>query len=257
MDPIARAQSHQARIDSLWDFDDPAESERRFADAANSARGLDAEILTSQLARAVGLQGRFDEALALLDELPDDENEELRVRLLLERGRILNSSGDPDRAQPEFSAALEAAESQGFEHLAIDALHMLAIVAPPDEQDALNGRALELAEAARDPRARQWRASLLNNMGRTAFDRGDLDAALKLFEDALAAREQHGKASDIIAAKWCIARTLRQMGRVREAFEIQLALASELHAAGKSDQYVDEEIAALRAVLQENDPSAS
>jgi tetratricopeptide (TPR) repeat protein len=249
MDPISRARIHQARIDSLWDFDDPVESERRFFDAANSSRGLDGEILVTQLARAIGLQARFDEARALLNELPDDEDEELRVRVLLERGRLLNSAGDQVAALPEFSAALEAAETAGFEHLAIDALHMLAIIAPPEDQDALNGRALDLCSSAVDPRARQWRGSLLNNMGWTAFDRGDLDGALQRFESALAAREEHGKVSEIIVARWCVARTLREMGRVEEALAIQLELADELRKAGKSDQYVDEEIAACRALL--------
>lgn len=252
MDAISRAQSHQSRIDSLWDFDDPTESERRFRDAANSARGLDGEILTTQLARAAGLQGRFDDASDLLNALPDDEDEELRVRILLERGRVMNSSGDPDQARPEFAAAFDAASAAGFEHLAIDAMHMLAIVAPPTNQDVLNGQALELAQAARDPRARQWRASLLNNMGWTAFDRGDLAAALELFEDALAVRREQGRASDTIAARWCVARTLRQLGRVDEALTIQLRLADELRAAGKSDTYVDEEIAACRAALADS-----
>ena len=119
------------------------------------------------MARAIGLQGRFDEAQALLNELPDDEDEELRVRILLERGRVMNSAGDPDRALPEFQMASEAAQKEGFEHLAVDAMHMLAIVAAPSEQDGLNSRALELAESATDPRARQWRGSLLNNMGWT------------------------------------------------------------------------------------------
>jgi tetratricopeptide (TPR) repeat protein len=257
VDPISRAQAHQSRIDSLWDFDDPAESERRFFDAANSSRGLDGEILLTQVARAVGLQGRFDEARALLDELPDDEDSELRVRVLLERGRVMNSAGDAEQALPEFEAASEAAQNAGFEHLAIDALHMLAIVGAPAEADELNGRALELAASAGDPRARQWRASLLNNMGWTAFDRGDLDGALGLFKTALAARQEQGKASEIIIARWCIARTLREMGRTDEALAIQLELADELRASGKSDNFVDEEIAALRSSLNEHDRTAS
>ena len=126
---------------------------------------------------------------------------------------------------------------------------MLAIMAAPADQDALNRRALELASSAADPRARQWRGSLLNNMGWTAFDRGDLAGAMSLFEDALAARLEQGRQWEIIVARWCIARTLREMGRVSEALEIQLKLADELHAAGKTDPYVDEEIAACRAAL--------
>jgi tetratricopeptide (TPR) repeat protein len=229
------------------------ESERRFTAAAQSSRGLDGEILTTQIARALGLQGRFDEATALLNELPDDEDEELRVRTMLERGRALNSSGDPGRAKPQFDDAFAAASDAGFEFLAVDALHMLAIVAPQADQDALNRRALELATAASDPRARQWRGSLLNNMGWTAFERGDLKGALTLFEDALAARHEQGKQAEIQVARWCIARTLRELGRVDEALAIQLSLAEEHRAADTSDHYVDEEIAACRSALaQEN-----
>lgn len=213
------------------------------------------------MARAIGLQGRFDEAQALLNELPDDEDEELRVRILLERGRVMNSAGDPDRALPEFQMASETAQNEGLEHLAVDAIHMLAIVAAPSEQDGLNSRALELAESATDPRARQWRGSLLNNMGWSAFDRGDVDVALRLFNQALAAREEQGKPSEIFVARWCIARTLREKGSVDEALAIQLQLAKELRAAGKSDNFVDEEIAACRATLadssNENDATAS
>ena len=168
------------------------------------------------------------------------------MRVALERGRVMHSAGEADAAKPLFEAAFAAASDAGFEFLAIDALHMLAIVASPEKQDALNGRALSLASAAKDPRARQWRGSLLNNMGWSAFDRGDLDVALKLFEDALDARLEQGKESEIVVARWCIARTLRELGRNDEALAIQLELADQLKAAGKTDQYVDEELAALQ-----------
>jgi tetratricopeptide (TPR) repeat protein len=175
---------------------------------------------------------------------------------LLERGRVINSSGDPVRARPLFQSALDAASAAGFEHLAVDALHMLAIVAPAPEQDALNRRALEIAAAADDPRARQWRASLLNNMGWSAFERGEPEVALRLFEEALSAREEQGKLPEILIARWCVARALREIGRVEEALGMQLELADAHRAAGTSDRYVDEEIAACRAALDENDATA-
>ncbi len=177
------------------------------------------------------------------------EERETVVRVLLENGRVINSRGEPERARPEFDAALAAASDAGLDQLAVDALHMLAIVAPRSEQDALNQRALGLAASSADPRARQWRGSLLNNMGWTAFNRADLDAALALFEVALAERRSQGKATDVIVARWCVARTLRELGRVTAALAIQLELADELRAAGKSDHYVDDEIAACRAAL--------
>jgi tetratricopeptide (TPR) repeat protein len=206
---------------------------------------VERDILLTQVARALGLAGCHSDADALLAELPTD-TPEVRVRVLLERGRVLNSSGDPAGARPLFDAAVEAATEAGLDFLAIDALHMAAIVAEPSEQDALNRHALALASAAADPRARQWRASLLNNMGWAAFDRGALDEALSLFEDAVVEREAQGKPGELLVARWCMARTLREMGRGPEALAIQRELTAAHRAAGTSDPYVDEEIAALQ-----------
>ncbi len=246
VDPIAAAIAHQERIDALWDFDDPAGSEGRFRAAAEPADELLRSILLTQVARAVGLQDNFDQASLTLDAVSDSKDPEVRVRAELEAGRISNSSGHPELARPRFEAAFEAATAAGFEHLAIDALHMIAIVADASDQDALNRRALDLASSAADPRARQWRASLLNNLGWSAFDRGDLDDALALFEEAVAERESQGKQSELLIARWCVARTLRELGRGSEAHAIQLELAAAHRAAGTADPYVDEELAALQ-----------
>jgi tetratricopeptide (TPR) repeat protein len=245
---LTDARAHQARIDELWDFDDHVASEVRFRIAADAADSTDRPILLTQLARALGLQGRYDEAAQLLDSL-SGADPELAVRVLLERGRVLNSRGAPGEARPLFEDALAAATDAGFEHLAIDALHMVAIGAPPAEQEALNRRALDLAAGAHDPRARDWRASLLNNLGWTLFERGDHEAALALFEDALAARIEQGKPGDIQVARWCIARTLRALGRFDEALVIQQALAAEHAATGTSDPYVEEELIELRSAV--------
>jgi hypothetical protein len=178
------------------------------------------------------------------------------VRKVLERGRVINSSGSPAKARPLFKGALAAATEAGFEHLAIDALHMVAIVADPSEQDALNSEALRLAEGATDPRARRWRASLLNNMGWSAFSRGDYFAALGLFEDALAARIEQEQPDEIRIARWCIGRTLRALGRNGEALELQRSLSAELKASGKTDPYVDEELAELSKAMGTRDLTA-
>ncbi len=182
----------------------------------------------------------------MLDSLPVSDPE-LAVRVGLERGRVLNSSGSPDAARPLFEAAFELASAAGLEHLAVDALHMVAIVAPAADQESLNRRALELAAGADDPRARRWRGSLLNNLGWTLFDRGDLADALATFEEALAARLEQGEPTEIQVARWCIARTLRALGRLDEARAIQQSLAAQHAAAGTADPYVRDELAALDA----------
>ena len=72
----------------LWDFDDPAASERRFRRAASATQGPDRLVPLTQLARALGLQERYDEAHAVLDGLSAAQPEE-EVRVTLERGRLL------------------------------------------------------------------------------------------------------------------------------------------------------------------------
>lgn len=208
------------------------------------------------MARALGLTNDYSAAIALLDAI-DVTAQELHVRILLERGRVLNSSGSPAEARPLLEAAFATATAGGLEHLAVDALHMVAIVAAPSEQDALNRRALALAAASSDPRAQRWRASLLNNLGWSAFERSEFAAALGLFEEALAERIKQVQPDEILIARWCIGRTLRALGRVHDALAVQRSLAAELTAAGKSDQYVDGEIRECLAALSEAPPPRS
>ena len=127
----------------------------------------------------------------------------------------------------------------------VDALHMVAIVAPPEEQHEVNARALAVARASSDQRARDWDASLLNNIGMTYADAGDFDQALATFQQALAARERIGDPGTIRVAKWMVAWSLRNLGRRDEALRIQRALKEELDAIGDTDPYVDDELALL------------
>ena len=60
----------------LWDFDDPVASEARFREAARQALSPARQVLLSQVARALGLQQRYDEAHAVL------EPSETRPRLI-------------------------------------------------------------------------------------------------------------------------------------------------------------------------------
>jgi len=234
----------QQQIDALWDWDNPTDSEARFREAAETAGSeLDAAILRTQVARALGLQGRSAEALAILDALPDAADAELDARRALERGRVLNSHGDAGAATPLFERALSTAEPAGLEHLAVDAVHMLAIVAAPGEQVALNERAIAMAERAADPRARQWLASLYNNLGWTRFDAGQQDEALRLFELALAERQQEDHPRETGIARWAVARAKRALGRLDEALAEQRQLATDNAAMGVDYPYVDEELA--------------
>jgi len=236
-------------FDRLWDYDHPDETERRFRELLSQATASRntaylAELLT-QIARALGLQQNFDEAHRVLDRvdaLLADGPARPRVRHLLERGRVLNSSGSPDEARPLFVEAWERAQRAGEDALAVDAAHMVAIVEKGQAALDWNLRALHLAETSSQPRARQWLGSLYNNIGWTYHDMGQYDVALDIFQKALRQRETDGDAGTIRIARWCVARTLRSLGRVEEALAMQRALLEEATAAGEQAGYTYEEL---------------
>lgn len=228
----------------LWDFDDPAGSGERFLEAAEGADEPDRTSWLTQYVRALGLQERYDEATKVLDQLSSDAPE-AATYLALERGRVLRSSGRVEESREHFESAAALAESAGLEALHVDALHMAALAAPPEDQLALHEAALAAARAATDQRARDWDASLLNNLGMSYADAGDFEAALTAFAAAQAARERIGDPATIRVARWMVAWTYRNLGRRDEALEIQRALKQELEEAGASDRYVDEELALL------------
>lgn len=231
----------------LWDFDDPAGSEQRLREAAAAATAADERAAwQTQVARALGLQERYDEGHALLDEVAAGEvTVEVAARVALERGRLRRSSGDAAAARPDFEEAARLAEDAGLEELHVDALHMVALVVPPGESLEVSLHALDVARGSTDPQARDWDASLLNNIGMTHADAGDHVAALVCFEEALEARERIGDVGRTRVARWMVAWSLRHLGRTGEALAMQRALRAELVAAGEHDPYVDEEIALL------------
>lgn len=241
----------QALIDACWDFHDAASSEARFAGLlSDPSLPLANRIeFQTQLARATGLQGRFDRAQQILDDASatlTDRMDRPRIRIALERGRVLNSSGDRESSRPQFNAAWDLATQSGCDDLAIDAAHMLAIVHDDSAASEWLDRAMNLCQSSADPVARRWRASLLNNAAWMAHERNDFQRALELFEQALSARVERGAPREIQIAMWSVARALRSLSRCEEALAIQKALAA---GPAPDDGYVHEEIAACLTAL--------
>lgn len=231
-----------AEIDALWTFSDPAASEVRFREALEAAEKpeVQAEIKT-QIARTLGLQRRFDEALALLDEVTF-KTRRVQVRKALEAGRVHNSSGQKKKSMDYFRQALELSRREpGLEYYAIDAAHMLGIATTGETSLAWNLKAIEMAKKAGDPRARNWLGSLLNNTAWTLHDLSRYDDAYNLFVAAQTFREHQGNDETIRIAKWSVARCLRSMGKIDEAMEIQKALAE----SGSDDGFISEEMGEL------------
>jgi tetratricopeptide (TPR) repeat protein len=178
------------RLRPLWDFDDLDSTERRLSDfleGEESDAGR-AEVLT-QLARVEGLREEFDASERLLQqaEALAGSSDLAKVRIDLERGRKLRSSGDPAAALPLFESAFARASEGGEDFLAGDALHMCAIsVDSIDATEQWTQRGLDFG--AQRPDAAYWAGPLLNNLGWAYYDAGDYRRALELFERALEVR---------------------------------------------------------------------
>jgi tetratricopeptide (TPR) repeat protein len=236
-------------FDALWDYEHPAETEstfRAFLPQAETSGNQSYYIeLLTQIARTQGLQRNFAAAHQTLDQaqaLLTDDLTRARMRYLLERGRVFNSSGKPDEARPLFQAAWEQRQAAQEDYHAIDAAHMLAIVAPPEEKLDWNLKALELVEQTSDARARTWGGGLYNNIGWSYHAQGQYQLALESFQKALEWRQAQGDLREMLIAQWCIARTLRSRGQFSEALRMQQKLEEEWKPLGGSDGYTVEEI---------------
>lgn len=163
--------------ETLWDFSDPAGSAGRLQDAMVLGKRAGAQeyaaIVATQLARTQGMQRKFDEAHALLDGVEDNlagASMELRMRYLLERGRVLNSSGKSPESSELFEAAWVLGQGADVDHLVADAGHVLAIVA--EDKDALvwAETTMQFCEESLDTRCRGGGSgrSITTRAGRTS-----------------------------------------------------------------------------------------
>ncbi|MCZ6835806.1 MAG: hypothetical protein O7G85_08535 [Planctomycetota bacterium] len=239
-------------FEDLWDYDHPEETKAKFHNYISLHEGTMSEDerleLLTQLARCESLQGHFDVAHQLLDELEpmlSEATPTARIRSQLERGRTYNAADQSHDAERLFLKAWEEAGNHGFDGYAVDAAHMLGIVhlAKPDVALTWNEKALGLADSSADPAAQKWRGSLHNNMGWTQFAAERFETALEHFEKALDCRKTEGKTDDIREARWCVGRCLRSLGRTEEALAIQQALLKQIENMPEPDGFVYEELA--------------
>lgn len=253
------SQLNPLDFDSLWDYSNPAQTEIKFREVLKQIPENDSaylELLT-QIARTQGLQRKFDEAHQTLNQVEKNLREEskVKVRYLLERGRVFNSSKHSDKSKPFFEEAFELAKKLKEDSYAVDAIHMLAIVADPADSLNLNLQAIAYAESSSDEKARDWLGSLYNNTGWSYHDSGDYESALKIFEKAEAFRRSKNDASRLRIATWAVARCLRSLNRVEESLSKQKDLLKEFESVGETDGYVFEEIGECLLLLNRKDES--
>ncbi|MBL4770158.1 MAG: tetratricopeptide repeat protein [Planctomycetes bacterium] len=241
----------------MWNFGDPAETEVNFRSAIEA--GLAAgdqeyvRVVTTQLARTQGMQRKFDAGHAILDGIRVDlssASTEVHMRYLLERGRLLNSSGKPEDSVPVFQEAWAMGQGVGLDPLTADAGHMLGIALKGDAALEWAQLTMTFCEASTDKRCKGWLGPLYNNTGWTLHDKGELEGALKLWQKSLNFRQVEGDANTIFISRWTIARCYRSMGRLDEALAEQLSLHRDRAATGDPGAgYIEEELGEIYLVL--------
>jgi tetratricopeptide (TPR) repeat protein len=204
------------RLPPLWDFDDLDATERRLRaqlEHEDSDAGR-AEVLT-QLARVEALRNDFEACAGLLDQARAlaGTSPVANVRIELEHGRMLRSSGEPEAAFPFFRSAFERALAAREHFLAGDAAHMCAISGSDRARmEEWTRRGLELGE--REPDAAYWAGPLLNNLGWAYYEAAEYEPALETFQRALEARQRDPDNELAIGwAKEAVGTTLQALGR--------------------------------------------
>lgn len=253
----------QPDFDAAWNYGAPVKTREKFLMLLETAGG-NAPLtwrleLKTQIARTHSLTGEFSEAHEILDAMEpaiSDDMTRVRIRHLLERGRAFNSDGNAERAKSLFVAAYKLSKTAGEDFLAVDAAHMVAIAAADGvEANQWNIIGLDHARQSEDQRARGWVGSLTNNMGWTAFDAGELEDALALFEesrDNFLSRDIPARAR---VARWSIARVKREQGKIDQALAIQLEIRGENETAEEPDGYNFEELGELYLLKNDRDQS--
>ena len=245
-------------INALWDFQNPELSERRFVAALEQARGEDRLLLQTQLARTHSLRQDQQSARAILADVEaklSREHGEAVVRFNLEMGRTFASAAhseesitraDRQRARAHYLEAHAQAKANGFDGLAVDALHMMSFVELElEDQLHWTDKALAYVAASDQPAAKRWQASLLHNSGYALHQLGRYERALARFQEALNLREQADDDWATHVARWMVAWTLRSLDRLDEALALQLRLERERDAVGSPDASVFQELELL------------
>ncbi|MFZ1571260.1 MAG: hypothetical protein WAT89_00815, partial [Candidatus Kapaibacterium sp.] len=237
-------------LNSLWNYNEPKESEKKFRDLLNltpiSENELYIEILT-QISRSEGLQTNFDAAHKTLDLAESMLTQNMvipQIRYNLERGRVFRSSGFPEKGVDYFLKAYNVANANSQDYYTIDALHMLALIGDIKDQIKWSNIAISHIENSKDLNSKNWLGALLNNTGWSYFNLENYDEALKLFIKTELFYNELGKIEPTIIAKWCQAKMLRYLGRVHESLDLQLTIEKERTDNSLSeDGYIHEEIA--------------
>ncbi len=222
-------------------YDEATRIYERAAAAADAGGACLAEAL-AQVARGRLLRGEVDEAerwLARAAEQARDAEPLGWSRYLGVRGRVEWKRERLADARATFEALYAYCVALSLHDRAVDAAHMVALVAPPAERIEWAQRGIAAAEAG----AERWLGPLWNNLGWTYDELGRHDEALAALREA---RVHHHARGDEVArrvADWSVGHALRMVGSLDEAevlLESTRAWAAERLERDESDATAQE-----------------
>lgn len=180
-------------------------------------RSVETEAL-AQVARMHLVQGQKEDGRAYLEQaaaIADESDPMGWSRYLGVQGRFQWQDNDLTTARATFERMYDYCSINALHGRAVDAAHMVAIVAGnPEEQIEWGRRGIEAAEAAEQER---WLGPLWNNLAATYWENKQFDTALECY---MKARDYHWRFSDETAklfADYHVGMTYRHMGRYKEA----------------------------------------
>ncbi len=243
-------------FDELF-YGDPVEIEQRLEALvplaeARGEHSLLAQIL-SQLALSQAMQKKFEQAHSTLDRataLTPAGDLLAAARVTLERGRVHHQSGNSAAALPFFHESYELALRGNHPAHTTNAAHMIAIVVEdPAEKIEWNHRALELAQASSDPKARAWIGPLYNNLARSQIDAQDYAGALLSYTACQAIAEERNEVLIVRGAIWGRALANRCLGEYEIARRFQLHLLQEYAGAEERGELPPALLATARGMV--------
>lgn len=180
-------------------------------------RSVETEAL-AQLARTNLKQGEKEEGRVWLDQATlraDDSDPMGWSRYLGVRGRFEWQENDLTKARQTFEDMFEYCSSNALWSRAVDAAHMVAIVAESFEDQVIWGkRGIEIAEKSE---SENWLGSLWNNLAGSYYENSDFESALTCYEKA---REYHWRFSGEkgkLFADYHVGMTLRNLKQYKKA----------------------------------------
>ena len=208
--------------DSVFQSRDYAAARELYVKAADRAqqefnRSIETEA-QSQVARTTLLLGEKEKGRDILREAAAKASDSDPLgwsRYLGVRGRFEWQEGDLKTARETFDEMYVYCNTNALWGRAVDAAHMIAIVAEsPEEQIEWGRRGIEAAEAAEEE---SWLGPLWNNLAGTYYDTKQFDSALACY---LKAREYHWRFSGEVAklyADYHVGMTYRLIGDLKQA----------------------------------------